>query len=428
MLITGAINVILRGLTLSGKFVLLLFLARYFSPEELGVFGLMSVTIAIALYVLGLDFYVYNTREILSRNPHQCAPFVRDQVVFHGIVYALTLPLLLGVFVSGTIAWKYLGWFYLLLVLEHLSQEANRLLITLSRSTMANVVLFLRSGAWVFVAAGVAIFADDKRSLPFLWSAWAVGVVASLGLTAYALRDVAWKELKGVRTNWGWIRNGTRVALPFFAATASLMGIQYADRYFLQHYYGESTVGVYTFYAQVSNAIQIFVFAGVISVLYPRIVAAYQQGRLSEYRLLVRKLSLGVGVSVLLLVGACAIAIKPILALVGKAVYGSQVGVFWIMLASGALLSCSYIPHYVLFAKRRDRDIIASTGIALAVALVANSLLVPRYGLHGAAWASATAMAVLAGLKVALAFRSRRDSRTVEGVEPKGVIQPVLTK
>ncbi len=414
MLKTSIINVVLRGLTLSSKLVLLLFIARYLSTEELGVFGLMSVTIAISLYFLGMDFYVYNTREILAHKESECVPLIRDQLVFHGLTYIIVLPLLLVVFASGLISWKYVGWFYLLLVLEHLSQEASRLLITLSRSSMANIVLFFRSGAWVYVAVAAGIFLDDARSLPIIWAGWVIGILASLGLTAYNLRGMAWQKVSRISIDWGWIKNGARISLPFFCATVALMGIQYADRYFLQHYYGEATVGIYTFFAQIANAVQTFVFTGIIMILYPKIIAAYQQGRLGEYRLLMRKLGCGVTGAVVVLVCAVAAAIKPILAVVGKPIYAEHLTIFWIMLGSTVLLTCSNIPHYALYAKHRDKEIIVSTIVAFGVAIVANGLLVPRYGLHGAAFATMAALAVLVGFKVAFLIKREDYSQQRE--------------
>jgi O-antigen/teichoic acid export membrane protein len=407
---TGIINVVLRGMTLSSKFVLLLFIARYLSTEELGVFGLMSVTIAISLYFLGMDFYVYNTREILAQKESECVPLIRDQLVFHGLTYIIVLPLLLVVFAGGLISWKYMGWFYLLLVLEHLSQEASRLLITLSRSSMANVVLFFRSGAWVYVAVAAGIFLENARSLSIIWAGWVIGILVSLVLTAYTLRWLAWQKVSRISINWGWIKNGAHIFLPFFCATVALMGIQYADRYFIQHYYGEATVGIYTFFAQIANAVQTFVFTGIIMILYPKIIAAYQQGRMAEYRLLMRKLGLGVTGALVVLVCAAAAVIKPILAVVGKTIYAEHLTIFWIMLGSTALLTCSDIPHYALYAKHRDKEIIASTVVAFGVAIMANGLLVPRYGLRGAAFATMAAFAVLVCFKMLFLIKGRRYS------------------
>ncbi|MCK4460424.1 MAG: polysaccharide biosynthesis C-terminal domain-containing protein, partial [candidate division Zixibacteria bacterium] len=323
----------------------------------------------------------------------------RDQLVFHGLVYVVILPLLSVVFLLNLISWKYIGWFYALLVLEHLSQESYRLMVTLSKPTMASIVLFFRSGAWVYVVVGLMFLDNDLRSLPFIWSGWIVGVLVSIGMTLYGLRHMPWRESRRRPINWTWMKNGLKVSLPFSLATVSFVGIQYADRYFLQHYWGEAMVGVYTFYASISNTIHVFVFTGIIMLLYPRIISAYQQGRLDEYRVLMKKMSWGIiGGVVVLTLGAAAL-ITPVLKLVGKQIYTDHLEIFWIMLASVVLLVIAYIPHYSLFVRKHDKAIVLSAVSALIVGLIANSVLVPRYGLMGAAISSLCSMTILAAVK-----------------------------
>lgn len=408
MLKTGLANIFLRGLTLAGKFLVLLAAARYLPPDQVGIWGLMNVTIAISLYFLGLDFYTFNTREILALETPQRTPLIRDQIVFHGLVYVLVLPVLLTVFIGGVIPWKYAVWFYLLLVLEHLSQEATRILITLSRPTLANLVLFLRSGSWTYVAVALMYVDGDARRLPVIWTGWAIGVTGSVILAAAALRTLPWEESRRVGINWTWMRRGLTVALPFFCATLSFEGIQYVDRYFLQQFHGEAAVGIYTFYTGIANVIQTFIFSGVIMILYPPIIAAYQHGEFSRYRRLMRKMTFGIGGGLIILTSLAVILIRPVLRLIDQPLYGQHLSVFFIILVPVGLTTLSYLPHYALYVKRRDMAIIAATVIGLAVALVANALLVPRYGLTGAAIATAGAVAVMALLKTAaVLIRSR---------------------
>lgn len=413
MIKTSIANIVLRGLTLVSRFVLLFFIARFLTPEELGVWGLMNITVVMSLYFLGLDFYVFNTREILAVDDARRVPFIRDQIVFHALLYVVALPLLLVVFFAKLISWQYLGWFYVLLVLEHISQEATRLLITLSRPSMANMIMFLRSGAWVYAAVLACLYHEDLRGLSLIWSGWVVGVMASIILAIYALRYLAWDLTKQVPIDWTWIRKGVKVSLPFLLASLSFTGVQYADRYFLQHFHGEAVVGVYTFFASIANVIHIFIFTGVMMILYPRIIEAYQHDRFDEYRALMRKMGLGIAGGVVLLTALALLLIDPVLHLVGKQVYSEQGGVFVIMLASVAMLTFSYIPHYSLFVRKCDKSIIVSTVVALIVAVILNSLLVPRYGLFGAAYATLGAMIILLLLKTIAALNSTGGGRTI---------------
>jgi O-antigen/teichoic acid export membrane protein len=424
---TGLANIFLRGLTLAGKFLVLLTIAHYLPPEEVGVWGLMNVTITISLYFLGLDFYTFNTREILALDEPQQTPLIRDQIIFHGLVYIIILPALLTVFIGGVIPWKYAIWFYILLVLEHLSQEATRILITLSRPTMANLVLFLRGGAWTYAVVGIIHAAGDARRLPVVWMGWTVGVTLSILVAVAALRRLPWGESRRVAVNWTWMRRGLVVALPFFCATLSFIGIQYVDRYFLQQFRGEAMVGIYTFYTGIANVIQTFIFSGVIMILYPKVIAAYQHGDFPGYRRLMRKMALGIGGGLIVLTALAAILIKPVLHMINQPLYEEHLSVFFIILVSTGLTTLAYLPHYALYVKRRDMAIIAATVTGLGVALIANAVMVPRFGLPGAATATAGAIAVMALIKTMAVLNKSRtkmaflfeDSPAPEGDDAK---------
>ena len=413
MIKTSLANLSLRGLTLVSKFILILFIARFLTPEELGIWGLIFVTINMSLLVLGLDFYLFNTRELLARDTVERAVLIRDQFVFHLIAYTLVLPALLIVFAIGMIAWKYAVWFYILLVLEHVSQELYRLLITFSRPVMANFILFLRTGFWIFLAIVLAYYSEDLRGLPLFWACWIGGGVISIVLALYSLRNLEWRAAFKKPVNREWIKKGIKISLPFFLSTLSFTGIQFADRYFIQYFHGEGSVGIYTFYANIANVIHTFILSGVIVILYPKLVESFQAGKLEEYRMNMRKMMMGVIAGLIILPIIAALLIDPVLRLVDKEVYADHSNIFYIMMGTVALLTLSYIPHYALFVRHRDKIIIYSAIAALAVALVANTLLVPSFELRGAAFATLSAMGILFVFKVGAAvyYRKSEDAR-----------------
>jgi O-antigen/teichoic acid export membrane protein len=423
MIKTSLANLILRGITLASKFLLLLFIARFLSAEELGIYGLVNVTVAISLYLLGMDFYSFNTREILAHDPSDRPRLIRDQFVFHGFAYIIILPLLLLVFIFGAIPFKYAVWFYALLVVEHLSQELSRLLITLSRPTMSSTVLLVRTGVWVYAAVATMYFWTDTRSLPVVWGFWIAGATASIVIALWALRHLDFKSAMGKPVDWAWLKRGLRVSLPFLSSTASLLCINYADRYFIQSFRGEAMVGVYTFYTGIANMVQVFVYTGIVMILFPRIVESFQQGQADRYAKNMRLMATGIIVGVAVLSGIAALLIQPALMLVGKELISQYRYVFWIMLGTVSALMLSYIPHYALYVRKYDRAIVISTIIALILALGANSVLVPEFGILGAAWSTFSAMVLLGILKtVWLVVVKRRDGRFPGPKKDKNVI------
>lgn len=224
------INIALRGITLASKFLLIFFLAKFLEPKELGLYGLLVVTVSYALYLLGLDFYTFTTREILKRERDEWGSLLKDQGALSVILYAIFLPLLSLIFVKGLLPWNIAGWFFVLLVLEHLTQEISRLLITISEQLLASVMLFLRSGIWAVIVTAIMLLRSDTRDLNMVLGAWTLGSFSALVLGAYRLKQLnisGWEK----SIDWQWIGKGLKIAVPLLVATLTLRGLFTVDRY-----------------------------------------------------------------------------------------------------------------------------------------------------------------------------------------------------
>ena len=148
-----ALNVVLRGLTLASKLCLVLALARLFSTEDLGTYGLLSSALSFTVFGLAFEYHYYTRRELIHSSGLRSSVLLRDQIALHLVSLVIGMPLaaMLGPAVFGR--WMtpmLLGWFLALLPFEVLSQELMQALVALSRPLEANVVLFLRTGAWVY--------------------------------------------------------------------------------------------------------------------------------------------------------------------------------------------------------------------------------------------------------------------------------------
>ena len=73
MNISKLINIFLRGSTLLSRVILFLFIAKYLEPNQVGLFGLVLASIYLSVYAVGLEFYVYSTRELLRYNKSNIA-------------------------------------------------------------------------------------------------------------------------------------------------------------------------------------------------------------------------------------------------------------------------------------------------------------------------------------------------------------------
>lgn len=368
------LNIAIQGATLVSRFLLIFFLARYLAPAQLGLYGLLTATVGYALYVLGFDFYTFATRELLKRQRAEWGGLLKNQGALALVFYAIVLPLLCIGFASGLLPWSIAGWFFVLLVLEHLNQELGRLLVAISEPLLASVVLFVRQGTWAIGIAVCMAIAPATRSLTYVLGAWTVA-----GLMAFAVgaNRVARLELGGWRTNvdWKWIAAGLKISIPFFIATLAIRGIFTLDRYWLQALGGLEVVGAYVLFAGISATLMTFLDAGVFAFSYPGLINAFNQKEPALFRQRLRSLlaltcvlAAGFAVVSMLLLG-------PLLSLMNNPVYVAHQNLYPWLLASSILYGLGMVPHYALYAQGWDRPIIASHVASLLVFVAATSII-----------------------------------------------------
>jgi O-antigen/teichoic acid export membrane protein len=367
-------NLLLRGMTLASRFLLVFALAKFLDPAEVGLYGLMVAGVSYVLMVLGFDFYTYSTRELLASDRKEWSHMLRDQAVLFLITYALFLPLCLLIFSLGFLPWKLVFWFYPLLVLEHLCQEFNRLLVAISEPVWASIVLFLRSGAWGLCVALWIWIDTGARDLGWVFLVWIVFAACALLLAVSRLGQLQLTPLSRP-VNWTWIRRGLSIAVPLLISSLATRGIFTFDRYLLESVGGLEALAAYVLFSGIAGAIVGFVDAGVATFLYPKLIDFAARDDHKNFHqtmqlLTLQTLTLTVGLTVLALA-----AVHPLVAWLGKPAYTEHLAlVYW---TTGATFTyiIGLVPHYGLYALRKDRIIIGSHILGLAIFLICTTLL-----------------------------------------------------
>jgi O-antigen/teichoic acid export membrane protein len=354
------LNTMLRGMTLTSRFALLFCLAKFLSPAELGEYGIVFASISYALFIVGFDFYTFSTRELMGKPKDEWPGLIKNHLAFIGACYVATLPLICAfAYAAGAIPRSMILWFLLLLVLEHLAQEINRFLIAMGRPLLASIILFLRSGAWVFVCVAAMVWIPDHRNLTLVFKAWACG-----GGLAVALGAVALKPFYGSGSrhavDFRWIGKGLKVAVPLLIGTLASRVLFTVDRYVERYVGGSELLGAYTFYAGIASALLAVLDASVISITGPQLIGAVRKGDRTAVSGVLREfgaMTVGItGVLILIFV----ISIKPIIALIGKPIYSEHLSTYFLLLAGSGIFCISMIPHYFLYAHGADRAIVAA--------------------------------------------------------------------
>lgn len=406
---TGA-AFILRGLTLASRFLLSLLLARMLTPAEMGDYGLLTAALAFALLAIGLEFYSYTLREMVPATPARRARIIVDQMVL-GLAALLVIGGCgLAALIAGLFPPRLAPWFLLILITEHISLEATRILIITERPVRAYVGVFLRGGIWVYAMAVLMSATPSTRTLETVLVWWALGGTLAIAFSAVSLSNLPWRDLKGYRPDWSAIFAGLRTASPFVLTAAGALVISYADRFIIDRFVGREALGIYTFYSTI--LIGLLSLGGSVSHQFlPKVISGYTAS-VQAYRTALRTfswslLTLALGTTII-----SGLLMAPMLNILGLSLYASSIWVFYAMLPGIFLRMMADVPSYALYAARSDNYLLFCNLGAALISTLLNLLLVPILGIYGAALTGGIASAALFFSLAFLAWRRiRQDSR-----------------
>ncbi len=403
---TSFLNIFFRGLTLLSKFLFIVFIGKYSVDEvNLGIFGIISTTLVLLIYLIGFDFYVFNAREIIGSKEHYINK-VRDQLLFHLAGYVLIVPLSLFIVVQmGFIPMEYMWVFMLLLISEHLGQEFYRLFTTLESSVKANIMLFIRSGLWIWIVfVDFFVFQNKIDLMKYItyWTFFSWLSVFIFGALLSKKVGIVKDEFRP--PNFKWIMNGIRVAGVFFLSSLSFQVIQLSDRFLIDFFYGKKLVGVYTAYSQFTNAIEVFTFSAITMVIYPKMIKF--SGEFEKYNTLKKVFLKQLLVTSLFFIVIFLVFGPIILKVFDKRDIVEHIYVFYILLGGVFFLIISNVFHYDLYIKNRDKEILWISLAGMFLNVVLNFLLIPKYDIFGAALATLSSFLLIFIFKL---LRSRNE-------------------
>lgn len=367
-------NIGMRGLTLGSRFLFVFFIAKLLEPADLGLYGLVTAATGYALYLVGLDFYTYATRELLQHDRGTWGLLLKNQLALSLVLYALVLPGLTLVFVNDWLPWSVAKWFYLLVVLEHICQELGRIFIAVSEQLMSSLVLFLRQGVWAIVITGLMLANHESRTLNAVFAAWSLSCILAIFIGIRRLRQL---KLGGwsLPVDWSWISTGIKISVPMLLGTLAIRGIFTVDRYWLQALNSLDVVGAYVLFISIASTVMVFLDAGIFSFSYPALIQAHQQNEHHLFRSKIREMILQTAI-VLILFSVLSLLMLPwLLQLIAKPLYNSYQYLYFWLLAATILNAISMIPHYALYSQRLDKPIIHSHFLGFLVFCASTWLL-----------------------------------------------------
>jgi len=378
----------LRASGLFAKFALTLFIAKFMSLEDLGLYGLIAVGGTLIPAVFGLGLNGPASRSAVGAETALAVRIASSRMGVTALLHLVFAPLAVAIALYALPA-QYHGIALLVAValfLENLACDIHSLLLARFRPTLAAVLLFIRSGAWPFFFIAAAWFYPALRSVEMIIAFWLAGLVLLFAIVlVIATLAHYWHS---VRFDIGLIKAFFQRSTNFYLSDIGQSGVLYLDRFLVSSFLGLEATGVYTFFWSLTNAVNSLILNAVTTPLAPSVIAAVKSRQMpaiqQAYRTIVKEVSLWC-------LGLCAglICIMPvILGYLGNSKISDHKLVFAAMIIATALRTVSEASDSVLYAYHADHKIALISLSAVVVSAVCIAALAPWLGLLGVALAT----------------------------------------
>lgn len=375
------------------NFLLLPVYTRYLSPSDYGVIALVIVLEAATkiLFRWGIDgaylrlYYDCQSDDARRKLTSTLFAFlfvvngivvafttIQASIISHWLFGSVEYADLLRMVLLNTFVISFFFFPYSVLRVEERTKPVAVLAFSRSASVLIMRLLFV-------VGAGTGVRGVVLADL-----------VVSVGFAIVAAKWVL--PLLRMTFSKVVIREALSFGLPRVPHGIAHSAIALSDRYLLSLFVTITEVGVYSIGATFSLAIKLFL--GAFDYAWTPFYLSLMKDRQAK-QIFSKVTTYVFGVEVLLVTGLSAIGGDLVRLMTTSEFYGASVVVPWVAL--GVLFQGVYQLTVIgLNITKRTRYLPVATGIAALVSITGNLVLIPRYGVIGAAWASAISYAVLA--------------------------------
>lgn len=378
-----AVNTALRATTTAIHSALFLGLAIWLEPAELGLFGLISATIGLAVYLYGHDFYTYTVRELSVAELGKVRIRLRDQFLLFAVIYVLGSLILVSMLPRFGLDPTLAVLAAAIAICQHATLELYRALLRLEQTLSATLSFFIREAAWI-PACPLLFLIQGGLELRDVLVLWLLGSIVGIGAAATFILRATPAAPPGP-VDRAWLARGVRTGLRMLPGTLSLRGLFTVDRMILAALVPPEALGAYVFFTAICGAGTGLFDTGIMPYYWPRLLEAArngdQRGHAEALRDLTRTCLIGVPP-----IAAISIALGAVLAaLLPHKAYSQHIELLFWVAPAYMFITLSNIPHYRLYAANLDLAIVLSNAgafasfvvVAGALALVWAGLAVP---------------------------------------------------
>ena len=373
----------LRGISLVAKFALTLFIARFISLQTVGVYGLVAGTAVVFPVVASLGLIRTLSRNAVSQHLDEVTSTLRRYWRIQAAIYGIIGVIALGVGI-------YLDQVALIMIvvaivfLEHVNGDLFVLLNHLLQPGLANALLFVRTAGWISTFIALAFLFPTLRDLDTLLAFWIGGGILAIVGFAVATRHWPWLRPGAAPEHKDWLSRDFRASRILYVNDIANTVAQYADRYLVGLFMGLEFTGIYVVFWSIGNALSNLVDTGVIQISGPKLIGAHARldGTFwSVYRgLLVETVAISVTIA-----AAAGLLVHFAIPYLQRPLLADWLPVLWLILLAFVLRMVYEVQGSVFYSRYRDQLTLFSGLFVIGLSLGANIVLIPLFGLYGAA-------------------------------------------
>ncbi len=368
------------------SFILLPIYTRYLTPADYGVLELTSMTLDFLGIVLGVNVANSVYRFYAEANSKRDQDLVMSTAAIGKIISAVLLAiggLLLSPWLSAVITPErgsptYFRLFFLISIMQSAEIIPFLMCRALHRSVLVVTINLARLiGLIAFNIFFVVHMGMGVKGI--LLSNLIVSTIVAAGMLRFMFRST------GYRFSFDLLREMWRFSFPIAFVSLGNFFLVFSDRYFLNHYVGPAAVGLYALAYRFGFVMSAFVAAPFMQIWGPeRFQIAKRPNAGAIFRRVFLYFNIGLGCTSLLI----AMFVRDVLKVMAAPNFWGAYAVVPLILIAQVLQHWSSFNNLGLLLVKKTKKLAWGSAIAIPSVLVLNYLLIPRYGIWGAAAAT----------------------------------------
>lgn len=361
-----------------------IWLARYLGSEQFGIYNYAIAFVALfsALTTLGLDGIII--RDIV-RDPDSLAKTLGTAFVLRLLAGALTLAFALGVITLVRPEDHLIRWMVGIIAAGKALQAFDVIDLWFQSRVQAKYAVYAKTTAFSLASVGkVGLILLNASLIAFAWIGLVEVSLGAVGLVvAYQTQGFSFKHWQGslkrakelLKDGWPLIFSGLMVMI--------YMRI---DQIMLGGMVGEKAVGIYSVAVRLAEA-WYFIPTAIVASYYPLLIEAKGVNEIVYFQRLQRLYNLLTLISISIAVPVTFFADNFIHFLYGVQFAGAGTALT-ILVWAGVFVFLGVASHQFILIENYTRIAFLRTFIGAAVNVILNLILIPKFNISGAAFAT----------------------------------------